>query len=110
MSYCRFSSDNFKSDIYLYDSQNGLTLHIAGNRIIGEPPAYSLADIAKLNDHKEGSPEYQAIFDKFMANKKAHNDFMDTVKREPITLEHAGETFNFGECDECVEFINRRKS
>lgn len=35
MSYCRFSSDNFKSEVYVYaDISGGYTIHIADNRIV----------------------------------------------------------------------------
>jgi hypothetical protein len=107
MSYCRFSSNNFKSDIYLYDSNQGLCLHIAANRIVGEPPAYNLMMVSKLNDYKEGSAEYKSILDEFMAAQKAHNDFMETVKREYINFEHAGQTFYFSEANECAEFLRQ---
>ena len=45
------------------------------------------------------------MLDEFKVTYKAHNDFMDTAKREPINLEHAGETFDFGDADECAEFL-----
>ena len=105
MSYCRFSSDNYKSDIYLHDSNQGLCLDIASNRIVGEPPTFDLATIKGLYEHKEGSAEYQAILDEFMAAQKAKDNFMDTVKHMPINLEHAGETFYFGDYKKCVEFL-----
>lgn len=34
MSYCRFSSDNFKSDVYVYaDIAGGWTTHVAHSRL-----------------------------------------------------------------------------
>lgn len=32
MSYCRFSSDNFTSDFYCYESESGYVIHLAGSR------------------------------------------------------------------------------
>ncbi len=31
MSYCRWSSDNMKSDVYAYESYEGYTVHMQGN-------------------------------------------------------------------------------
>lgn len=38
MSYCRFSSDNCKSDVYVYDGSEGITIHVAASRLIGYIP------------------------------------------------------------------------
>lgn len=38
MSYCRFSSDNWKSDVYVYESDNGFVIHVAGARYTTEIP------------------------------------------------------------------------
>jgi len=38
MSICRFSSDNWKSDVYIYESECGIELHIASSRIISDIP------------------------------------------------------------------------
>lgn len=33
MSYVRFSSDNFKSDVYVYESDDGFVVYVASNRL-----------------------------------------------------------------------------
>ena len=38
MSYCRFSTDNFRCDLYAYGSHDGYHLHVAGNRVVWDPP------------------------------------------------------------------------
>ena len=38
MSYCRFSGDNWKSDVYCYESKDGFELHVAGMRHSGNIP------------------------------------------------------------------------
>ena len=35
MSYCRFSSANWKSDVYIYDGSEGITIHVASFRYKG---------------------------------------------------------------------------
>lgn len=42
MSYCRWSSDNFRCDLYCYeDVRGGWTTQVAGSRYIGGPPEYN---------------------------------------------------------------------
>lgn len=39
MSYCRFSSNNFNCDAYIYEDVNGgWTIHLVANRVIGDIP------------------------------------------------------------------------
>ena len=39
MSYCRFSSEDFSCDVYVYDdAMGGTTVHVAGNRYVGDVP------------------------------------------------------------------------
>lgn len=96
MSYCRWSSDDFKSDLYVYASVHGCwTIHVAANRIVGEVPPCSLSLL------KTDGPEA------YMAARKVRTAFMDTAEHVPIGLPHDGETFNLaspGECaDKCAE-------
>lgn len=39
MSFCRFSSDNWHSDVYVYESVRGYEIHVAANRITGNIPS-----------------------------------------------------------------------
>jgi hypothetical protein len=38
MSYCRFSSENFGCDVYVYESAEGFVTHVASNRHVGDTP------------------------------------------------------------------------
>ena len=38
MSYCRFSTDNFHSDLYVYETAEGFVTHVASQRLKEEPP------------------------------------------------------------------------
>lgn len=78
MSYCRWSSDNWKCDLYCYAHVDGsYTTHVAGNRIIGEPPEIDW----------DASP--QVIADQH----KAAHEFLQSCDRVDIDLPHVGETF-----------------
>lgn len=84
MSYCRWSSDNWRCDLYCYgDSQGGFTTYVAGNRVVGEIPK---EPELKLVDGE--------LPENFMAEHNAVMAFLDKAERRPIGLPHDGETFN----------------
>ena len=95
MSYCRWSSDGFKSDVYVYEHfQDGYTCHIASNRIVNldlAPPPPSFFDYPV---DEEGRLSDESIED-FMIKEDAFDDWMDKhAIREDIGFEFAGETIN----------------
>lgn len=85
MSYCRWSSDNFKSDVYAYaDVSGGYTTHIAGNRVIGDcPPGADYTTIGE-DGWAARAAEAEQVRSKFLAN----------CDREPIGHAYAGMSFN----------------
>lgn len=98
MSYCRWSSDDFKSDFYAYEHVDGTwTIHMAGSRIVGECPPRkwptNADDAAQVTD--------------FVVSSRAQSAFLETAQHEPIGLPHDGETFKLrspGACaDKCAE-------
>lgn len=84
MSYCRFSTDDFRCDVYAYESDNGFTIHVAGSRFVGDCP--KLDRKAFPNDHIDTET--------LVAKAKALHDWIMTCKREPITIPGAGESFH----------------
>lgn len=38
MTICRFSHDQYRCDIYTYQSEDGYVLHVAGTRLLWDPP------------------------------------------------------------------------
>ena len=44
MSYCRFSSDDYKSDIYAYEANEGFFVHVANRRYDGDIPKLPVWD------------------------------------------------------------------
>lgn len=79
MSYCRFSSDDWKCDIYAYESDMGYEIHVAARRIVGNVPTLP-------NPPEVSGQEWSAAY-------VAQSAFIKTAQREPITLPHAGESF-----------------
>lgn len=90
MSYCRFSSDNFSCDAYVYEYYyGGWTINLAESRIVG--------DIPKVPSYLECG------IDEYMDAHKKQMEFIKTAKHEPIELPYSGETFNYGTAKECAE-------
>lgn len=84
MSYCRWSSDNFKCDVYAYESDFGYEIHIASNRIVGIPPEtnYDLL--------KSGS---EIDLQLFVDQEKKRSEWLKNCEREEINLPLVGESF-----------------
>ncbi len=82
MSYCRWSSDNFKCDVYCYeDVSGGWTTHVAASKAVGDiPPA---DDDLFMND-----------VEKWLLAHRKQMDFLATTERKPIGLPHDGKSFN----------------
>ena len=85
MSFCRFSSDDWSCDVYVYaDVAGGYTIHVAGNRIVGDIPK---ADHLWLSDGVDWDAEGY-----FRAHRE-QMDFLATAEREFIDLPYSGEVF-----------------
>ncbi len=89
MSYCRFSSDDFSCDVYVYESGSGWITSVAGNRIVG--------DIPKI-------PPWNSVsVAEIFAAERAQMDFLNTAQREDIDLPLAGDTFSDATPWECAD-------
>lgn len=82
MSYCRWSSDNFKSAVYVYEFEQGWTIHVASNKMVGEPPFAEYMDVFSKMDRLEWARRY-----------KERDAWMDQAERLPIGLPHDGKTY-----------------
>ena len=92
MSYCRWSSDNWRSDVYVYEDTNGgWTTHIAGRRRTGLdtlPPDPLTLDMS--------DPEW---LDKY----KAHDKALEALPFEEINLPLVGKSFNDSDPGACAD-------
>lgn len=83
MSYCRWSSDGFLSDVYCYaDIFGGYTTHVADNRLIKDQAYPPPVDFNR--DHPE----------EWMEWNQRLTSWLKSAKREPLGLAHDGESFN----------------
>lgn len=89
MSYCRWSSDNWKSDLYVYESDSGFEIHVAANRTIGDAP--------EVPDLITGDPG------EWLIAYKAQMAWLDEAQRIKIDLPYAGESFTEDTAEEAVE-------
>lgn len=80
MSYCRFSSDNWKCDLYCYQSNEGYVTHVATNRAVGVPEIDR-----QLWENKK--------IDELTKAYRDQSDYLGTCERVPIGLDHDGKTF-----------------
>jgi len=97
VSYCRFSSDDYGCDAYVYeDTFGGFTIHLAGRRYLGDVPKTSTIELKNTNE--------------FLAAQRKQMIFLNTAETEKITLEYAGQTFNTSTAKECAEGLIRFKS
>ena len=95
MSYCRFSSDDFQCDVYVYeDCAGGWTTHVAGRRHVFKEPLP--ADVPLEN--KEAWVKRHARV----------MELIDSAELVDIGLQFDGETFNDptpGECADRLEML-----
>lgn len=82
MSYCRWSSDNWRCDLYCYEGC-GYVIHVAGRRRAGEIPDDRWADFVQ---GKITAEEYVELH-------RLQMEALERCKLVDIDLPHAGETF-----------------
>lgn len=88
MSYCRFSSDNWRSDVYAFEHVDaGFVVHVAGRRLVGECPE---VDFALLYNRV---PTPDAAIADFTAQHDRQMKWLETAERVAIGLPEDGATF-----------------
>lgn len=91
MSYCRFSSDDFQSNVYVYEHvHGGYFTHVASRKLI--------SDIPKL------SPPSDKSLDNFVESYRAQSAAIKVAEFAPIGLPYDDENFVD---DTLPELLNR---
>ncbi len=86
MSYCRWSTNDFQCDVYVYeDSWGGWTTHVASTRYVlaGPLPPPAVFD-----------PDDDTSWEAWLSRHQQVQRMVDQADRVKIDLPHAGETFN----------------
>lgn len=93
MSYCRWSSDDFSCDVYVYEDVGGYwAIHVAGARVVGDVPS------------TKGLLTTDTV-DAYLIAHAAQMAFLDTCEREPIGLPHDGESFDCDSPEEAADTL-----
>ena len=96
MSYCRFSSDDFKSDVYVYeDVGGGYTTHVAGRRVVGDAPHLDW----------KGFVAGVVTPEEFTRQNKAQHEWLDRAEHIEIGLSHDNESFYHLSLEETIETL-----
>ena len=85
MSYCRWSSDDYQCDLYVYESDMGFEIHVAGNRLVFDEPLPPPA------------PPPNVDFDAWYQRHRTVRDMVQSARRKPIGLPNDGETYVLSE-------------
>ena len=90
MWYCRWSSDNWKSDVYCYESAcGGFVLHVAAMR--RDPPVQTKFDWTTATTVIE--------------TMRKQRQELDAAELVPIGLPHDGKSFAFDTVAELYDFL-----
>mgnify|MGYP003349019046 FL=1 len=95
MSYCRWSSDGMKCDVYVYQDYHGdYMCHVAGRKIVNLDEAPHSPSLLDYPRGENGEITDEALAD-FSAKHRAWMDWIQHhAKREDIGLEFDGKTFS----------------
>ncbi len=100
MSYCRFSTDDFQCDFYIYECvTDQWMIHVAGRKVVYKEP---LPEPVKLDAESEES--WKAWFDR----KKKVDEIRERSELVAIGLPYDGQTIAVdspGECADAVEML-----
>ena len=77
MSFCRFSSEDFRCDFYAFESERGYELYIAASRIIWDPPPNPLKNLHLEHD------AWGELYHRY-------HEALDAAPREPVRHPAAG--------------------
>lgn len=116
MSYCRWSSSNWRSDVYVYEHcEGGFTTHVAGRKRVIQPipdiPIHWLPNFGGKFSKDERKVVYPTKMRKIAAYcifwcwgrwHDVHTWSLDRIPLKDIGLPHDGESFSDDTADECA--------
>ena len=82
MSYCRFSDDDYQCDVYVYESDTGIVIHVAGIRYI-----FDRSVLPEYVDLRTGDIE------KYMQRYEMLMGLIENAARVKIGYEHDVKSF-----------------
>ena len=106
MSYCRWSSDGMKCDVYVYEHYtDGYVCHVAARKIVNLDEAPHVPSFFDYTTDENGKLTDESIQD-YMVKHRAWNEWLkNSAIREDIGLEHDGKTFSTDEPGDMAEIL-----
>lgn len=95
MSYCRWSTDDFQSDVYVYESDSGFMIHVAA----AHPIMKNLPPKVDLTDYRNWRERYDKV-----------SQILKNAPREPIDEQYAGRSFIYSTAKECAEELQKMQA
>lgn len=97
MSYCRWSSNSFRCDVYVYESPDGFVTHVACTRAV-------------LPDNAQ-APSLRLLVDgnarQWLVETRAFDALLHAARKVAIDHPEAGETFVHDTAGECAGNLER---
>lgn len=91
MSICRFSSDDWKSDVYVYYSARGIVINVASNRFV------DLDDMPKLSNNMSTEEMVETMIEQ--------TNFVSRVERVDINGLFDGKSFYVNDEEEAYSML-----
>lgn len=109
MAICRWSSNDFKSDLYIYQSTyGGISVNIANSRYTHDPsvlPEWPTAPEFPGEEVARSDPAWLDYVRKYTERYKALKKMIEDADSEPIGGPLDGRTFSFETPREVVQFL-----
>jgi len=108
MSYCRWSSNHGECDVYVYESELGFRLHVAGRRrtkLVPEDIKELFKECHKLDGEEFGKAWVEAYKEELKWSKSLTDDDWEEVPGK-----YCGESFCFDTPGECAEMLVHLKT
>jgi hypothetical protein len=96
MSYCRWSSDCYQSDVYVYEGYDAFVINIAKIRYVSDQPRPIEPPITDVKA--------------WLAYWDATREWVRNANQQIIGLPYDGMTFYCNTSDECASFLRELKA
>lgn len=104
MSFCRFSSDDFRCDLYIYsDVRGGITTHVAGNKPRGYIPRLLPSPrYTWMNAGRAKRFAWRVWTRAWVWSMRLQHKYLDVAPRRALGLPFDGQTFNDPDGPSCA--------
>lgn len=108
MSYCRFSNDDFRCDVYAYEScHGGFVVHVAGNKVRGWIPRIWIPPRAWILQAKDPSRfkrmRYWVASRLSWLTYRIQMRYLDLAPRRALGLAFDGKSFDDSDAAACAD-------